>query len=410
MSSYRDYIPFIPSIVIIFGILIFKWYIFYKNDCKNGKWYIIQGLRLVPMSLVAFGVPLGLLFYGINRGGILTFLAGFLIVLGIIVIGIQIILIDKEEFLDFKAECKFMFLHATTAWTVGGGLACFLTGGYLLFVSTGGLHDHYNTGLSIYMGIIGATLAVHAFYRHTAPIIEMNFLLRRLVDDLKNAGVDDRLWIIYPAMNIGYYRNREDSTGDLPSNHIYNQFKTELGNCAKRLKSNATALTYPRDLYELLFECYIKHLQNNKLKNGKPKTDNEINCIITACVTEAGECLEEFVAHEGYYKYKIEKYGKHVEVMPREFPQHMIIIGHVVYSIMSYGLPLYKPDMKNPDNEKSKEFHGRFEPIEHEKKPVSLLVYRREDATLAESLDEHLKRFIEHIESEQSKYEQKIQI
>jgi hypothetical protein len=55
--------------------------------------------------------------------------------LGVIILRVSVIfLTDKDEFFDFWAECKFMIIHATTAWSLGGGVACILTGTYFFFL------------------------------------------------------------------------------------------------------------------------------------------------------------------------------------------------------------------------------------------------------------------------------------
>jgi hypothetical protein len=67
-------------------------------------------------------------------------------------------------------------------------------------------------------------------------------------------------------------------------------------------------------------------------------------------------CLRHFVG------WPEEKLGFHCSVLPREFPQQMVIIGDTVYSIMSYGLPLYKSNT-TADDPKNETFHGDFHPI-----------------------------------------------
>lgn len=345
-----------------------------------------EAFHFLPAAVVSFVVPLSLLCLGLrfdknfaNRWG----LPSFLVALGFGVITWRVcwvFLTDKDELHDFWAECKFMVVHATTAWSLGGGVACILTGAYFFFSSHGNFFERYAGAVAIYVTVIGATLAVHAFYRQTAPITDMDVLLRRLIDDLNDAKKESALWIIYPALNLGYYRNRQQNGAELADDHICNEFKTALGNCAQRLgPQRAVAITFHKGLYAKLFECYDMMIRT---KNGK----SDLECV-SDCTKEASSCLRHFVG------WPEEKLGFHCPVLPREFPQQMVIIGDIVYSIMSYGLPIYKADTR-PDDPASDIFYGEFHPIGGEHKPVLLLAYRRVDATLADSVSDHLTRFV----------------
>jgi hypothetical protein len=349
-------------------------------------------LHFLPAFVVAFVVPLTLLIVGYRRGGLSITWQWWLLGGGFGVIAWRLLTVwlrDRDELLDLRSECKFMFVHATTAWSVGGGLACILTGGYFLFTSNNNFYERYEGALGIYVSVIGATLAIHAFYRHTAPIMDMDVLLRRLIDDLKEAEKDEsRLWIVYPALNLGYYRNREQLCAELPDDHICKLFKKALQDCAQKLGPRAVAITFPKELYQPLFACYDKMIRQGK-KASAAITDP--NCV-SDCVQEAMSCLSRFVGSD------IEKFGRYCPVLPREFPQQMVIVGDTVYSIMSYGLPVYKPNSERTDEPTNGEFHGTFHAIEGEHRPVLLLAYRRVDATLAESVSEHLQRLVDDVQ------------
>jgi hypothetical protein len=342
-----------------------------------------EWLHFTPALVVSFVVPIILLVVGLRKGGLSITWQRWLLFGGIGVILWRLFVVwlkDRDELLDVWSECKFMFIHATTAWSVGGGLACILTGIYFLFTSNGSLFERYAGALGIYVSVIGASLAIHAFYRHTAPITDMDVLLRRLIEDFKEAEKESRLWIIYPALNLGYYRNRQQLRAELPDDHICKLFKKALGDCAQKLgPRRAVAITFHKGLYEKLFVCYDKMIRP---KNGKPDPD-----CVKHCTEEALSCLRHFVG------WPEEKLGFHCQILPREFPQQMVIVGDIVYSIMSYGLPIYKPNQQS-DDPLSDMFHGDFHAIEGEHKPVLLLAYRRVDATLADSVSDHLRRFV----------------
>lgn len=350
----------------------------------NGNWHWLRGLfHFLPAASVSFIIPVFLVIYGGLHGGRFSWWALGLVCLGFGVIVYRIIYVfirDRDEFLDLFSECKFMFVHATSAWSIGGGLACMLTGVYFFFSSHGNLFERYAGAIGIYITVIGGTLAIHAFYRHTAPITDTDVLLRWLIEDFKKAEKGGRLWIVYPALNIGYYRNRADLKAQLPYNHIFNKFKGGLQNCADRLGPKAVAITFPIQLYEPLFTCYDRMVRVGA--NGE-----SVQCI-SDTATEARACLERFKGNA------VEKFGRHYAILPREFPQHMVIVGDTVYSIMTYGMPIYQNTTTNPDVPASGIFHGQFHPIVGENKPVRLLVYRRVDVALADDVCKHLERLV----------------
>ena len=70
-----------------------------------------------------------------------------------------------------------------------------------------------------------------------------------------------------------------------------------------------------------------------------------------------------------------------LELLPDAMPQHIIVINDIVYTIMTYGMPIF--------NEKD----NCFEPFDQGKK-ADLLVYRKEDVYLAERINLHINRIV----------------
>ena len=66
-------------------------------------------------------------------------------------------------------------------------------------------------------------------------------------------------------------------------------------------------------------------------------------------------------------------------IAPGDFPQHLIMIGDIVYIIASYGLPIWDGKM--------------FQPLK-EKDVAYLITFRRKDTNLANAIDNHLKTLI----------------
>jgi len=135
----------------------------------------------------------------------------FLALAGLVIaLRVLILLLDRDhadERNDFANEFKFVLVHAETAWSLGIGLAAGFAGLYLL-LPRADFHDRFSALFGGYLGILGITMAVHAFYRQYAPITSVEFLLSRLAKDLKDKDQQHRIYVAFPAINLGYYRLR----------------------------------------------------------------------------------------------------------------------------------------------------------------------------------------------------------
>lgn len=336
----------------------------------------IKALRLTSYFTAICSVvvlPIWLLIHGWRVGGreFFSWKAGGIVILGLVVILSRYYYVASErdeEFKELQAEFKFFFFHAPSAWSFGGGLACILMGLFFLFPVNGALFERYSAGLSLYVGVIGATLGIHAFYKRTAPITDMNHLLKSLTEDLDNLNESvkkgdvrsDRLWIVYPALNIGYYRN-------INNPDIYDEFKFAALECASRLKQNATAVTYATDLYRPLYECYDRAVTGGNTDATR----------IEKCVADAIDFQEKFQGTQAISA------GRFCPLDPTGFPPHVFIIGDVTYLLMSYGMPIYEGDDTT-----------KFHSVEGERL-VRLLAFRRDDPTLAALISEHLKLLVQ---------------
>jgi hypothetical protein len=134
------------------------------------------------------------------------------------------------------------------------------------------------------------------------------------------------------------------------------------------IKDKAQAVTYHKDLYPALYTCYDKMVSGEENPNR-----------IRDCVDDALDFVDDFTEQ------KPTKRGTLHEMSPDQFPPHVIVIGKIVYFIMSYGLPIYDSKSRT------------FRPIGHGKgkeKLADLLVYRRHDPETADVISEHLEELV----------------
>jgi len=240
-------------------------------------------------------------------------------------------------------------------------------------------HSRLTTIFQIYVTIAGALLTLKVLvYRNLAPIVDVEELLMRLREDLKaNTKAGARLWIVFPALNIGYYRYLPEIMLN-QQKHIYRQYASELNDCAERLGQRAVAVTYTDDHCRKLFTCYTR--ANNP---GTPEGVAKAKMTAERCTEEAIKlCHAGFPWKPGEVPpAHSSPAGTHVEIEPNEFPQPVIVIGNVVYIILSYGLPFYDSEV------------GDFQAIQGEHR-VEVIVTRHEDSVLADMIENHLKTLV----------------
>src|SRR5258708_14186884 len=141
------------------------------------------------------------------------------------------------------------------ALLIGASVAALAAGIHLFYTTSGPRHDPYDKIVEIYIASITASLGIRLFYNRLVPITDVNLLLKKVMIDL-NSCDEAELWIVYPALNIGYYRNRVGATQNSEP-EIIAQYSTALRECAKRVATNAHVVTYPIELYQPLYKAYI---------------------------------------------------------------------------------------------------------------------------------------------------------
>jgi hypothetical protein len=338
--------------------------------------------RLNRVALfVALAIPISLCFivalYGGHKPSWLAFLdlPKTLLYLGLAVFATRALYMffDRvnHEWEDFQSEFKFAVLHAGTAWSLGVAIASVLAGLYFALPEARA-HERFGTVFGFYFSVLGVTMAVHAFYRQYAPITNMDFLLLRLIDDLKNKERCHRLYFTYPALNIGYYRHRRAAGNDahLHSEDIFWKFLEAMRESAPRCRTKVTLLTYPLEEYSKLYEAYAKLAASNP---NQPELD-----VAKDAAANAVQFIEDVIGGDF-------RYGNLQEIEPQEFPQHCIIIGDVIYTVVTFNMPIFKPAAKDFEPVRKASEHGKL---------ADLYVYRREDKGFADAVARHIDEFI----------------
>src|SRR5690606_16871811 len=107
-------------------------------------------------------------------------------------------------------EIRYMFKHGTLAWIFGAGMAYILIAVYIIIPNDSfDPRSFYTFGLSAFIGTVGSGLVIRSLYRDLAPITDVDrllFYIIRDIDNLRTKGLE-KVTIVYPALNIGDWRN-----------------------------------------------------------------------------------------------------------------------------------------------------------------------------------------------------------
>lgn len=274
----------------------------------------------------------------------------------------------EDDINEFKREIEYLKNNIWTPLFWGGGLA-------LIFISVNALfYEGENNFVeanifeisSILIGTISTIIIFRGIFQGIAPISSIERFLLLAAEDLKRKRYDrtGRVWLIYPALNIGYYREQID---EVPTKH-YSEFKESLNIVKNNPKVQLTVVTFPSNLYKPLYQEYVK-------MNNKPEDDPNID----KCVNEALDIFNS--CSNGNHSNCTSK-----EVSPEKFPNHCLIVDNVVYLINTFGLPDYNPS----DNK----FHPLNNTENHKEKLAKVFIYRQEDKILADLLIDKIKNTI----------------
>jgi len=289
---------------------------------------------------------------------------------GIVTLGSRIIYIlarDKEEreFTEFRSEIYFITNYAHSAWSIGASVACILIGLFFLFPVKGDHFERYQGALGLYFAILAITLGIHALYRKEAPILNVSQFLDSAIKDL-DRDKGNRLWIVFPALNIGYYR----AYGKYDTR--VTDFKNALSQCALRLRNKAKAITYHPKYYISLFRAY------DEMVAGEDKINKQ---RISDCAENAYDFIRDFTDPTVIDpNSSVNRRGNFYGFPHDDLPPFVLVIGNIVYFMITYSLPYW-----DEENGKFSYFHSP------EHKLVEMIVYRREDEVLARTVVRRLE-------------------
>jgi hypothetical protein len=269
---------------------------------------------------------------------------------------------NRDHWTVLSNELKYLIQHGKYATLIGSALGLIAIAIYLILPSdsTAGAQrqdfERVAAALSLYFGIVGGALGIHTLYLKAAPITEMHELLEMIADDLiRYRTHGNKVLIVFPALNIGYYREltrhppRSEHQDSIPDNHPYKRYRAAFIESCGTLKNDVRIVTYSPGSYDQIYQAYTAE------KDAKGPT------IIGFCAKEADQLFKQVCACDG------EAYG--VEPKQNRLPPHVIVIGPVSYLMSSFGMPKY--------NGSSNAFELK------EKSVATLLAYRREDAGFA---------------------------
>lgn len=320
-----------------------------------------------------------------------------LLIIGILTIAFRYLNIYYNENPDnlksLKAEIRFSLSDGKNAWIFGFGIALIIVAVYLLFSSKNNLYSRYDTIFTIYITILAITLAARVLYKNTAPIIGANELLREMTNDLiRNRHKNPRVWIVYIAPNIGFYRNYlrnpEIFTNKTVKNdsvkNTYTDFFFTLKDVIDRQPREVGLFSYNEDEYRNIYEEYDRVIEESE-KNHINEVERK-----NAAINSAKEIFDLF-------KNAPRRRAEDINVweVPKScpFPAPVFIINDTVYYNSSYGLPTYLIKRNGGPN-------GKFHMIRGERGYAELITWKYQDAVLASAIIAHLKKMKEEYENE----------
>jgi hypothetical protein len=200
--------------------------------------------------------------------------------------------------------------------------------------------------------------------------------------DLTRCEKRCKIRIVYPALNIGFYR--ATTAGEKPfldratpnSEHIFGDFCYAFQDVVQKMRPDITVFTYDVELYRPLYVAYDTMIREDRAGN----LPGDHGVVVDGCVASA-EWLANVLSkrrQELIDSGEADPSVRLVRTPPDRLPGHVIVIDDVVYMIASYGIPIWDGQ--------------RFVPIEKEDKPADLITWRREDSALASLIVAHLEK------------------
>lgn len=329
---------------------------------------------------------LTLLFVALWRAAVIherykaTFHIEYLLGIIFFLIGVAIVLIrvawlksrKNDEYSDLRKEFAYLSQNTLTGVLIGIGFASTLVGISTVFYrpeETNIFQEKIFEIVTIYLTTITSLLLIRAIFNKIAPITNVEKLLFRITEDLEELSRKKgcEAWFIYPALNIGYFR---EEAGLVPESY-YTRFSEALQKFIENPFTKITGVTYKTNLYGKLYQTYAEMVLPNAEKPFRESKTNE----------SAQEAKRKFNAIRDAGTLG----GMCYEVDPGDLREHFIVIDDIVYTITSFGLPIY-------DSASG----GSFKPPDLGAVPTDKLVriyaYRQQDGDLAQMIKEKFKK------------------
>jgi hypothetical protein len=302
----------------------------------------------------------------------------FLLGIGVILIRVAWLKSRKDdEYADLRKEFAYLSQNTLTGLFLGIGFASALVGISTFFYrpeETNIFQEKIFEIVTIYLTTIASLLLIRAIFDKIAPITNVEKLLFRVAEDLEelNEKKNCEAWFIYPALNIGYFR---EEAGLVPEKN-YTRFSEALQKFIDNPFTKITGVTYRTELYAKLYQIYATMV----LPNAEEKDRSN---KIKDCVQEARRKFNSIRDAEN-------RGGICYELDPDDLREHFIVIDDIVYTIISFGLPIY--DSANGGSFKPPNF-GAVPPD----KLVRIYAYRQQDSDLAHMIKEKFKKALEKV-------------
>ncbi len=312
---------------------------------------------------------------------------------------------------------------STNSVIAGIGLGTLFLAIYLLFpdyptnepfkVTMEHIAVRFGAGYGIYLAVFGALVGLNVLHVSHAPITDIDKLVRVLYSDLvTNKGLSHgSVYYVFPAPDIGLFRvisefiqkgpyetlRKNMPQGKAERSMIRNlelymeekgksSYEESLSQYLKEFINVFNASDYRAIIYppSLLPEFYMTYaIQTFR------GTDTELINAVKLWYDHTKDSLDAFNERI------INNPTQHpiLYIKPNEFPQHIIIIGSVVYTIHTFGMPFF-------DSETSRFFPNKDDPKSDKGSRhflADLIAYRRDDYLFAYNLKHEIDAMTEHL-------------
>nr|VFJ44669.1 MAG: hypothetical protein BECKFM1743C_GA0114222_100159 [Candidatus Kentron sp. FM]VFJ50402.1 MAG: hypothetical protein BECKFM1743A_GA0114220_1008310 [Candidatus Kentron sp. FM]VFK08679.1 MAG: hypothetical protein BECKFM1743B_GA0114221_1007811 [Candidatus Kentron sp. FM] len=341
-------------------------------------------------------------FYPIFGAILFTFTIG----LGGIFYGLKIYSESTRE----RISKSFVYYISNSYLSIGFGMGLGVSflAIFLLFPDTSAstLAMRFGSGYGIYIGVLSAVIGLNIFHIEHSPITDMERFIERIHADLKkiSRANEGDFYYVFPAPDIGLFRAIKDNLKErditfLSDKEDEDSFRNRMKSVMLRMRGE-TATGYEKNIYYFLedFGSAFEEVKNIKIRS----VIYYPHLIPDFYLTYA---YHSFSGREEHLLTSVKLWFLHTSDMinsmkqyahdkdagdiyflsPCRFPQPLIIIGSVVYTIHAFGLPYYDPKGFFL-------FHGKKRQKHNQKKAndgnylAEFMVYRRDDYRFAEYL------------------------